>query len=103
MVRLETLARVIRSKNATPFLLTLDIFCESSDSYNRIKQSKALSKERIAEQYHVPLGFVKDIFFIDSALAIKIVLLKKIVSGDPGFCDVYAMQQNIPLMEIEIP
>lgn len=102
MVRLETLARVIRSKNATPFLLTLDIFFESSDSYNRVKQSKALSKERISELYHVPLGYVKDIFFIDSALAVKIVLLKKTPSGDPGFADIYAMQQNIPLMDIEI-
>lgn len=103
MVRLETLARVIRSKNATPFLLTLDIFFEGSEPYNRVKQSNALNKEIIAKLYHVPLGYVKDIFFIDSALAVKIVLLKRTPSGDPGFADIYGMQQNIPLMEIEIP
>lgn len=102
MVRLDTLARVIRSKNATPFLLTLDIFFETSESYNRVKESKALSKEKIAELYHVPVAYVKDIFLIDSVLAVKIVLLKKTPSGDPGFVDVYAMQQNIPLMDIEI-
>lgn len=102
MARLDTLARVIRSKNATPFLLTLDIFFESSDSYDRVKKSKALSKERLASLYRVPLEYVKDIFFIDSALAVKMVLLKKTPSGDPGFADIYANQQNIPLMDIEI-
>jgi hypothetical protein len=103
MARLETLARIIRSKNATPFYLTLDIFFESSDSYTRVKQSKALNREIISELYKVPLNFVKDIIFIDSVLAVKIVMLKRIPSGDPGFLDIYGMQQNIPLLGVEIP
>ena len=102
MARLDSLARVIRSKNATPFLLTLDIFFENNESYERVKKSKALNKERLASLYHVPLDYVKDIFFIDSALAVKMVMLKKTPSGDPGFADIYANQQNIPLLDIEI-
>ncbi|MEI6115193.1 MAG: DUF4387 domain-containing protein [Burkholderiales bacterium] len=102
MARLDSLARVIRSKNATPFLLTLDIFFENDESYERVKRSKALSKERLASLYHVPLEYVKDIFFIDSALAVKMVMLKRTPSGDPGFADIYGNQQNIPLLDIEI-
>jgi hypothetical protein len=103
MPRLETFARVIRSKNATPFYLTLDIFFENSENYNRVKNSKALNKETIAELYKVPVDYVKNIIFIDSVLATKIVMLKRIPSGDPGFIDVYGMQQNIPLLGVEIP
>ncbi|MEO8004524.1 MAG: DUF4387 domain-containing protein [Betaproteobacteria bacterium] len=103
MARLETLARIIRSKNATPFYLTLDLFFESKDSYTRVKNSKALNKEIISTLYKVPLNFVKDIFFIDSVLAVKIVMLKRTPSGDPGFLDIYGMQQNIPLLGVEIP
>jgi hypothetical protein len=103
MARLETFARVIRSKNATPFYLTLDIFFETSANYSKVKESNALNKETIAELYKVPLNFVKNIIFIDSVLAVKIVMLKRVPSGDPGFLDIYGMQQNIPLLGVEIP
>lgn len=102
MARLDTLARVIRSKNATPFLLTLDIFFENSESYERVKRSKALNKERLASLYRVPLEYVKAILFIDSARAVKMVLLKRTPSGDPGFADIYGNQQNVLLLDIEI-
>src|SRR5437868_4934787 len=63
MAKLETYARVIRSKNATPFYLTLDLFFENAENYNKVKDSKALNKEAIAELYKVPLDYVKNIFF----------------------------------------
>jgi uncharacterized protein DUF4387 len=36
------------------------------------------------------------------ALAIKIVMPRRIVSGDPGDSDVYGAQQHRPLLGIEL-
>jgi len=103
MATLQDFARVIRSKNATPFYLTLDVFFENDENYNRVKNSGALTPELLSKLYKVPLDYVKNIHFIDSARALKIVMLKRIPSGDPGFLDIYGMQQNIPLLSVEIP
>ena len=49
MRTLGSLANRIRSKNAGPFNLTIDIFCDTKDSYNRIK--KEVTKKRISNVY----------------------------------------------------
>ncbi|WP_264822207.1 DUF4387 domain-containing protein, partial [Escherichia fergusonii] len=46
-----SLAQVIRSKNAGPYELVLDILFKSKEDYLRIKNSQQLSAEVIARLY----------------------------------------------------
>ncbi|WP_264810454.1 DUF4387 domain-containing protein, partial [Escherichia fergusonii] len=48
-----SLAQVIRSKNAGPYELVLDILFKSKEDYLRIKNSQQLSAEVIARLYQV--------------------------------------------------
>ena len=92
---------MIRSKNAGPRRLTLDIMFGSDADYNRVAQSPALGAENIGRLYRVPPSAVTIIPY-PVGRAIKIVMARSIMAGDPGDYDVYGAQQHAPLLGIEI-
>lgn len=99
-MRLSDLAEVIRSKNAGPRRLTLDVMFASDAAYQLAAQSPALSPETIGRLYHVPADLVAVIPY-PPGRAIKITLPRE-TAGDPGDRDVYGAQQHAPLLRIEI-
>ena len=100
-MRLQDVAKVIRSKNAGPMHLTFDLMFDDEAAYRRVLQSPALTPARIAEAYGVPAETVSIIPY-PPALAIKIAMDRPVVAGDPGDRDVYGAQQHGPLLEIEL-
>lgn len=100
-MRLAEIAQVIRSKNAGPRRLTLDLMFASDADYQRVAQSPALGVERIAALYRLS---PEDVSIIPYPVgrAIKIVLARRIMAGDPGDFDVYGAQQHAPLLGVEI-
>ena len=100
-MQLQDLAQVIRSKNAGPRRLTLDVILATDEDYRRVAHSPALSPDRIAALYRVP---AEDVAVIPYPLgrAIKITLARPLMAGDPGDRDVYGAQQHAPLLGIEL-
>lgn len=102
MAKLGDLARLIRSKNAGPFVLTFDIMFEDDDVYRKVIKSQVLTKSRFAAIYHVPEA---DVLFFqhDAAKAIKISIPRPYVQCDLDDGDAYGGQQHAPLVELEVP
>lgn len=102
MAKLGDLARLIRSKNAGPFVLTFDIMFEDDDVYRKVIKSQVLTKSRFAAIYHVPEA---DVLFFqhDAARAIKISIPRPYVQCDLDDGDAYGGQQHAPLVELEVP
>jgi Domain of unknown function (DUF4387) len=100
-MKLSDIAQVIRSKNAGPRRLTLDLMFATDADYRRVVQSPALSRERIGALYCLPADDVTVIPY-PVGRAIKIVLARPIMAGDPGDRDVYGAQQHAPLLGVEI-
>lgn len=100
-MKLIDLAKVIRSKNAGPTTLTLDILFNDEASYKRALNSPSLQPAAIAPLYGLKPQQVELIPY-PAAIAIKIAMDRKIVAGSPGDRDVYGAQQHGPLLEIEI-
>jgi hypothetical protein len=100
-MQLSDIAQVIRSKNAGPRRLTLDLMFATDADYHRVVQSPALRPSTIAALYRVPPEDVTVIAY-PVGRAIKIVLARKIMAGDPGDFDVYGAQQHAPLLGVEI-
>lgn len=98
---LQDLAQVIRSKNAGPRRLTLDVMLGSDADYQRAAQSPALTRERIAALYRLATEDVT-IHAYPLGRAIKITLARPVMAGDPGDRDVYGAQQHAPLLGVEI-
>jgi hypothetical protein len=100
-MKLSEIAQVIRSKNAGPRRLTLDIMLGSDGDYQRVVQSPALGPAAIARLYRVPEETVTVIPY-PAGRAIKIVMARTVMAGDPGDRDIYGAQQHTPLLGIEI-
>ena len=102
-VNIRNLAKIVRSKNAGPYRLTFDIVFNDWTIYQRVKESKVITKELIAELYHIPLGDVTDFIEFDSGMAFKATIVRPIAQGSGGDADIYGAQQHAPLLSIEIP
>jgi Domain of unknown function (DUF4387) len=100
-MKLSEIAQVIRSKNAGPRRLTLDLMFATDDDYRRVARSPAISRQTIAALYVVPADAVTVIPY-PVGRAIKIVLARPVMAGDPGDVDVYGAQQHAPLLGLEI-
>ncbi len=102
MRKLGDVARLIRSKNAGPFILTFDIMFDGEENYRKVIDAQVLTKSRFASIYHVA---EKDIalFEHDAAMAIKISIPRPYVQCDIDDGDVYGGQQHGPLVDLELP
>jgi hypothetical protein len=100
-MKLLDAARVIRSKNAGPTTLTVDLMFNDHSGYERALSASALKPDAVSQLYGLAPGQVEVIPY-PPALAIKIVMDRKIVAGDPGDRDVYGAQQHGPMLSIEI-
>ncbi len=103
MAKLSDLASTIRSKNAGVNQITFDIIFPTRESYRRVLESKAVTKDSIAKLYRIPASRISDFVTFDVANAIKFTLFRLRPSGSPGDWDILGCQQYGPLLEIEIP
>ncbi|MEZ5100220.1 MAG: DUF4387 domain-containing protein [Thermoleophilia bacterium] len=105
MTPLGELASVVRSKNAGPFQVTLDLLFAAEDEYRRVLASGRLTADEVAGRYGVASHDVAIVAF-DRVRAIKVTLPRRWGtrgSGSPGDRDVYGAQQHGPLVDVEIP
>lgn len=102
MKTLYDVAKVIRSKNAGPFSITLDVLFDSEEVYQKIKQSNLINRERIAQIYNIPPESITELVCFDQAKGIKVTYDRPISSGTVGDRDVYGAQQHAPLMLLPI-
>jgi hypothetical protein len=100
-VRLDAIAKVIRSKNAGPCLLTLDLLLPDQATFNYVAQRASALRRQVAERYGRSENEVAVLPFAP-ALAIKITLPRDVMSGDVGDRDVYGAQQHAPLLDVEL-
>jgi hypothetical protein len=100
-MKLIDIARVIRSKNAGPTTLTVDLMFNDAEGFHRALAAPSLKAEAVALLYGLEPSQVEVIAY-PPAVAIKIVMDRKIVAGDPGDRDVYGAQQHAPLLGLDI-
>ncbi len=100
-MKLVDAVRVIRSKNAGPLTLTIDLLFDDPAHYERALAAASLTPAGIAKRYRKPPESVR-VIPCPLALAVKIVLDRDVVAGSPGSRDVYGAQQHGPLLEAEI-
>ncbi len=102
MKTLYDIAKVIRSKNAGPFSITLDVLFDNAQIYHRIKEANLINKSLIAKLYHISEESITELVYFDQAMGIKVTYDRKISSGTIGDRDVYGAQQHAPLMLLEV-
>ena len=101
MATLFDLCSLIRSKNAGPFVLTLDLMFSSQENYERAKRSQPLTKPLLAQMYRQREDDITLVYH-DHALAIKASMPRPIFQGELHDADCYGGQQYVPLLQIEV-
>jgi len=101
-INLRYLAEVIRSKNAGPAELTLDIIFKDRNIYNKVKENNLITPEAVAALYKISPEDIISFVAFDPALAVKITMVRPIVCGNVGDTDVYGAQQHAPLLDMEL-
>ena len=94
---LKDVAAVVRSKNAGPYELTLDVLLRSEEMFRKMRDAEVINKKTIAELYRLREEDVLSIIYFPNALAIKATIVRPLPSGALGERDVYGAQQHAPL------
>ena len=99
---LGDLASQIRSKNAGPFWVTLDIFFASEPDYLLAINSGVLSAQTVGALYLVDPATVK-YFELPAIRAVKISFPRLVTAGSFEDRDLHAGQQHVPLVGVPLP
>ncbi|HWJ02217.1 MAG TPA: DUF4387 domain-containing protein [Verrucomicrobiae bacterium] len=101
-VKLPELAEVIRSKNAGPYELTVDVIFKSREVFEKVIAKKVITPRVISNLYKISEDKVISVVEFPPAKAIKATMVRSRVCGDVGDTDVYGAQQHAPLLGLEI-
>ncbi len=102
MTRLAHVARYVRSKNAGPFRVTIDRFCDDDASYERVNHAPALQRDAVAALYGIPSSDVKR-FAIPTLRVLKLSFPRASSQGATADRDCHAAQAFVPLLDLDIP
>ena len=100
MTCLADVTSVIRSKNAGPYELTLDMIFTKKFWFDEALRCDLINRAVIAGLYGVDESDVLSIVGFAPANAIKATLRRPLASGAVGETDVYGAQQHAPLLKL---
>ncbi|MEE9332992.1 MAG: DUF4387 family protein [Granulosicoccaceae bacterium] len=89
----------IRSKNAGPYWITVDIFCGGSKRFNTV--INALQNEQIAECLQLPVAELRR-FDMPELFAIKVSFARPIVQGSAGDRDMHGAQYAVLIAQLAL-
>lgn len=99
MIELGQVAQKVRSKNAGPFWLTIDIFCGSAEVFERVR--KGVTDEAVARLYGVDRQLMKR-FDIADLNVVKISFPRPAVQGTRADRDMHGAGWASLLEEMQI-
>lgn len=99
MAELGQIAARIRSKNAGPFWLTIDVFCRNSDDFRRV--SRGLSTARVAALFKIAPEALKR-FDIEDLNVVKFSLPRPQIQGTRRDRDMHGAAWAVLLEGMEI-
>jgi hypothetical protein len=102
-MKLHELASVVRSKNAGPFLVTIDIFFSERDAFDRVRTSGLLEPESVARLYGRDIDDVVGVFWEPVPLGVKLTIRKRPSVNDLFCGDLFGSHQHVPIAYAEIP
>jgi hypothetical protein len=101
MPRLADVCRYVRSKNAGPFWITVDVFFPDRAAYERYVESPVLQAEAIAAQFGIAAAEVKR-FPVPELQVLKISYPRRRPQGGAMERDMHGGQQYVRLLELEV-
>ena len=99
MAELGQIVDKVRSKNAGPFWITIDLFCGSDAAFERV--CNGVSAERVAAVFGADAATIKR-FEIPELQVVKFSVPRPAVQGSPADRDMHGASWAALLAEIEL-
>jgi hypothetical protein len=99
MTRIADIAEKIRSKNAGPFWVTVDVFCGNANAFDTLRTG--LKTQTVAALYHQPTQLLKR-FDIPDLNVIKFSFPRPVIQGHRTDRDMHGAQWATLLAELKI-
>lgn len=99
---LQDLATEVRSKNAGPFWVTMELFLRDEAAYAIAADPAFLDEAVIGRLYGVPSAGVR-IFRLPSLNVVKISFPRPVAQGSLRDRDIHAGQHHVPLALLPLP
>lgn len=103
MPTLRDLAAVLRSKNAGPFLVTIDVFFDDDDALDRVRRAGVLEPDSVGAAYGIDAELVTGPFWDTAARGAKVSFPKLPNGNDPACTDLFGAHQHVPVAALEVP
>lgn len=100
-MKLMDYTKMLRSKNAGPLWLTMDLSFDDPETLNKLLDSGVLNTATIAKLYDVDENMVRIIPY-PVVNAIKVTIPRKCPSGALQDDDIYGCQQHMLLANLEV-
>lgn len=101
MPELKEVCRHIRSKNAGPFWITVDLFFKDDDVYRTYKDDPAISARKFAAMFGAEEASIK-LVQLDSLRVVKVSWPRPKPQGWQGERDMHGGQQYVSLLNLEL-
>ena len=92
----------VRSKNAGPFWVTIDVFAKDHSVFEAIADESYLNEQRIADLYDVDPATVR-MFRLPDLDVVKISFPRRVSQGSLHDRDIHAGQHHVPLAVLPLP
>lgn len=102
MPRLRDLTKVLRSKNAGPFMVTFDLMFRNREDMEKVIESDVLTVDWLSTLLKCAREEIT-VHVYPPANAIKITIPRRHSSGSFDDSDVFGCQQHAGLLDIEVP
>jgi hypothetical protein len=101
MAKLRDVCLDIRSKNAGPYWITVDLFFDSPETYRKYRDNPAIGPAAFGALYEVDPAMIKH-FPVDSLNMIKISYPRATAQGGMLERDMHGGQQYVRLLDVEM-
>ena len=101
MPKVRDVCRHVRSKNAGPFWITLDLSFPDREAFERHAKSCAFQPDAVARLYDVEPGMVK-VFLLPDLRVVKISYPRQRPQGGMLERDMHGGQQYVALLDIDL-
>jgi Domain of unknown function (DUF4387) len=101
MPKVSQVCRHVRSKNAGPFWITLDLSFPDRESFDRYADASALKPPAIAALFDVDATLVKQ-FLVPELAVMKISYPRRRPQGGAMERDMHGGQQYVRLLDVEL-
>jgi hypothetical protein len=101
MSKVSEVCKHVRSKNAGPFWITLDLSFSDRASFDRYSGASQLQPESISKLYDVDAALIK-VFPVPELLVLKISYPRRCPQGGSLERDMHGGQQYVRLLDVDL-